>query len=232
MDRCRKNRGFRRNFASAIIEAKASAPRGRLGFLDRLSAKIGTQAKPTKMLNQFAVVSYVHGPLSRFVDGLRCELTPGCPHKAHVTVLGPRSLSIPIGEAIEDCRQIVSSFHPFLVRIRTVNLFQSTHVLKLEVEEGANELRTLHDLLGTCPFEGEDKFPYTPHITLCKDEDPARVQEILKLAQERWRSFGGGAELWIDTLTFVQQRADQTWQDLEDLSLGEPVPVRVRRSLS
>ena len=183
----------------------------------------------TEMLNQFAVVSYVHGPLARFVDGLRCELTPGCPHKAHVTILPPRSLSIPTKQAIEECRQILSSFHPFLVRIRTVNLFPSTHVLKLEIEQGANELRTLHDLLGTGPFDGEDKFPYTPHITLCKDDDPTRVQEILELARERWRHFGGGAELWIDTLTFVQQRCDETWQDLEDLSLGETVLAPVRR---
>ena len=184
---------------------------------------------PSDMLNQFAVVSYVHGPLARFVDGLRCELTPGCPHKAHVTVLPPRTLSIPVDEAIEQCRQIVSSFHPFLVRIRTVSLFPSTHVLKLEIERGENELRTLHDLLGTGPFEGADQFPYTPHVTLCKDDDPSRVQEILELAQERWRQFGGASELWIDTLTFVQQREDETWADLEDLSLGETVPVRVRR---
>ncbi|MCB1021612.1 MAG: 2'-5' RNA ligase family protein [Acidobacteria bacterium] len=181
------------------------------------------------MLNQFAVVSYVHGPLARFVDGLRCELTPGCPHKAHVTILPPRSLSIPTEQAMEECRQIVSTFHPFLVRIRTVSLFQSTHVLKLEIEQGANELRTLHDLLGTGPFDGEDRFPYTPHITLCKDDDPERVHEILELAQERWGQFGSSAELWIDTLTFVQQRADQTWADLDDLTLGEGVAVRSMR---
>lgn len=184
---------------------------------------------PTEMLNQFAVVSYVHGPLARFVDGLRCELTPGCPHKAHVTVLPPRSLEMPTRAAIEECRQIVASFHPFLVRVRAVNLFPSTHVLKLEIEQGVNELRTLHDLLGTGPFGGEDNFPYTPHITLCKDDDPTRVQEILELARERWRHFGGSADLWIDTLTFVQQRRDQTWADLEDLSLGDTVSVRARR---
>ena len=183
----------------------------------------------TEMQNQFAVVSYVHGPLARFVDGLRCELTPGCPHKAHVTVLPPREISIAPSRAIEECRQIVSNFHPFFIQIRAVNLFHSTHVLKLEIGRGENELRTLHDLLGTGPFDGDDKFPYTPHITLCKDDDPARVQEILELARERWRHFGGVADLWIDTLTFVQQRDDETWADLEDLSLGETAPVRVRR---
>ncbi len=184
---------------------------------------------PTDMLNQFAVVSYAHGPLARFVDGLRCELTPGCPHKAHVTVLPPRSLTVSAGRAIEKCRQIVSIFHPFLLRIRRVNLFASTNVLKLEIEQGVAELRTLHDLLSTGPFEGEDRFPYTPHITLCTEDDPARAGEILELAEERWRSFGGAAEHWVDTLTFVQQRADETWADLDDLSLGETVPVRSQR---
>jgi 2'-5' RNA ligase len=211
------------------MNVMANAARARLPFFDRLSSKMGTRPEQTEMLNQFAVVSYVHGPLARFVDGLRCELTPGCPHQAHVTVLPPRSLSISTGQAIEECRQIVGNFHPFLIRIRAVNLFASTHVLKLEIEEGVNELRTLHDLLGTGPFEGEDKYPYTPHITLCKDDEPARMREVLELAQERWRHFGGGAELWIDTLTFVQQREDGTWVDLEDLSLGEGVPVPVRR---
>jgi 2'-5' RNA ligase len=102
-------------------------------------------------------------------------------------------------------------------------------VLKLTIEQGANELRTLHDLLGTGPFDGQDKFAYTPHITLCKDDDPERVHEILDLAQERWRHFGASAELWIDTLTFVQQRSDETWADLDDLTLGEVVPVRSHR---
>ncbi|MEZ5362787.1 MAG: hypothetical protein R2748_10730 [Bryobacterales bacterium] len=181
------------------------------------------------MLNQFAVVSYVHGPLARFVDGLRCELTPGCPHKAHVTILPPRSLSIPTEQAIEECRQIVSTFHPFLVRIRTVSLFQSTHVLKLEVEQGANELRTLHDLLAPDCSTAKIASLHPAHHPLQGRRSGACGRD-----PRRWRRNAGaslvpppscGSTPW----TFVQQRADQTWVDLDDLTLGESVPVRSMR---
>ncbi|MEZ5392426.1 MAG: hypothetical protein R2724_05995 [Bryobacterales bacterium] len=182
----------------------------------------------SEMLNQFAVVSYVHGPLARFVDGLRCELTPGCPHKAHVTILPPRSLSIPTEQAIEECRQIVSTFHPFLVRIRTVSLFQSTHVLKLEVEQGANELRTLHDLLAPDRSTAKIASLHPAHHPLQGRRSGACARDP-RAGAGTLGPVGSAAELWIDTLTFVQQRADQTWVDLDDLTLGESVPVRSMR---
>jgi 2'-5' RNA ligase len=182
-----------------------------------------------EFLNQFAVVAYIRGPLADFVNGLRCELTPGCPHQAHVTVLPPRSISIPVEQAIEESRQILSNFHPFGIRIGDVDLFPTTHTVKLVVADGVNELRTLHDLLGTGPFDGQDNYPYVPHVTLCKEDSGERMETVADVARRRWEQFGGYADLWIDTLTFVRQRADLTWADLADLPLGEPVSANVRR---
>ncbi len=184
------------------------------------------------LLNQYAVVAYIDGPLASFVNALRCELTPGCPHRAHITVLPPRELHIPVEEALEQCAQILSRFQPFDAVMAEVDLFPQTQVVKLTVGEGASELRTLHDILNTGPFEQVENYDYVPHITLCKDTTDEEVGGFFDRARARWKAFGGTARVHVDVLTLVQQRADGIWVDLHDIAVGagSPQGVRVRRS--
>jgi hypothetical protein len=175
----------------------------------------------SKLINQFAVVSYVTGPLAEFVNGLRCELTPGCPHRAHVTLLPPRALEVSSEEAAAKMASILENFEPFDVVADAVSIFGGTNVLKLSIANGRNALRTLHDILNTGPFEIKENFPYVPHITLCMGIPEEKAAEFAVLAAQRWKDFGGKAILAIDGLTFVQQREDETWADLVDLPIGE-----------
>jgi 2'-5' RNA ligase len=128
-------------------------------------------------------------------------------------------------------RSILERFEAFDVVADGVSVFPGTHVLKLTINHGRNELRTLHDILNTGPFECQENYPYVPHITLCMGIPEARVVEFAKMATERWQEFGGAARLSVDSLTFVQQREDETWVDLEDMPIGDVrhQPVSKRR---
>lgn len=182
-----------------------------------------------RLVNSFSIVKYVDGPLAAFVNSLRGEFTPGCPHRAHLTLLPPRPLAAPVDEAIEEAARIVARFHPFDVEVGSVGGFAESSVVKLEILRGQAELVTLHDILNTGHFRHAETFPYVPHITLCMDFAPERRGEILRRARDTWREFGGLARLRVDELTVVQQRDDERWTDLVDLPIGEYHPVRARR---
>jgi 2'-5' RNA ligase len=181
-----------------------------------------------ELINSFAVVAYACDPIARFVDSLRKELSPGCRHRAHVTVLPPRRLWIPTEEAIDKARQILSNFEPFELTLGTVTVFEATHVVKLSLRTGLSELRTLHDILNTGPFEQAEEYAYVPHLTLCHDLTNEECREHREIALRRWSEFTP-APVCVDTLTFVQQKSDGNWVDLAELALGRPQPVRVRR---
>ena len=183
-----------------------------------------------ELINSFAVVAYVCDPVAKFVDSLRRELTPGCCHRAHVTVLPPRPLWIPTDDGIEKARSILASFEPFELAVDGVTTFESTHVVKLSLKKGLSELYTLHDILNTGPFERSEEYNYVPHITLCHDLSDKECESHYEVARKRFAEFAPPS-IWIDTLTFVQQKSNGNWADLADLALGmgKHAPVRVRR---
>ncbi|MBI1354711.1 MAG: hypothetical protein GC160_10215 [Acidobacteria bacterium] len=180
----------------------------------------------SELVNQYAVVAYVHGPLAFFVDSLRGEFTPGCPHSAHVTVLPPRELHGSEQEAYDRCNAVLADREPFPLTLVRVSLFPETHVIKLELsEQDTQRLRDLHESLNQGPLYQNERFPYTPHITLCMNGAPSETNEKLGRARQRWAEFGGSGTFWVDSLTLVRQRKDETWADIAELPLSHPVPV-------
>lgn len=178
------------------------------------------------LVNSYAVVAYINGSLAKYIDTLRREVTPGCPHHAHITILPPRPLYIPEDKAVEQCRDIVSRFHPFDVELGEIDLFPVTEVIKIRVEKGVAELRTLHDILNTGPFEQVEDFEYVPHVTLAQElPSTEKVRECLDLVRARWARFEHDTALRIEALTFVQQSEDGRWHNLAELWLGRPQPV-------
>ncbi len=172
------------------------------------------------LINSFAIVAYLGGPVARFAERLREELIPGSAELPHVTVLRPRPLARPAAEAVEFARELVARFDPFSVETGAVEWFPSTQVIYLSLRSGAPELAAMHGVLNTGPLEDEEEFPYVPHITLAKGLDAARFDACLETSRRRWQEFGPAAPLRIDTLTFVQQRLDGSWTDLAELGLG------------
>jgi 2'-5' RNA ligase len=181
-------------------------------------------------LNSFAVVNYLANPIAKFVDGLRRELTPDCPHRAHVTVLPPRALSVSPEEAIRDGERLLANVEPFEMRLGSVDLFETTQVIKLSFASGIPQLKALHDLLAAGKMAGIENFEFIPHITLGQDLPADRVKEYLEVARRKWEAFKPAPPLLVENLTFVQQTIDGCWLDLAEMDLGRREPVGVANS--
>ena len=178
------------------------------------------------LINSYAVVAYLEDPLAAFINRLRQDVTPGCPHHAHVTILPPRQLYVEKDQAIEQCRDIVSRFEAFEVQLGGVDLFEGTGVIKVTVTGGLVELQTLHDILNTGPFESVEDFDYVPHVTVAQEIPPEKLSECLESVRTRWTQNSPPPAVRVESLTFVQQQGDGAWANLAELWLGRPQPVR------
>jgi len=171
-------------------------------------------------INLYAIVAYVAGPIARFADRLREDLVPGTGHHSHIPVLPPRPLSSTIPDATEFATRLVSQFDPVEVRLGEIQVFEKTQVIYLSVAGGITELTTMHDVLNTGILWQPEPYRYVPHITLGQLLPPNTFQRSLELARQRWSDFSPSPPFRIETLTFVQQRADGMWHDLAELALG------------
>ena len=181
------------------------------------------------LINSFAVVSYMDNSIADLVERVRQEVMPGSPVRAHITVLPPRPLYVPAPDAIARSRERAGRSEAFEVSLGSVDLFEDTQVIKLSVEQGFAELKLLHDILNTGPFEHVEDFEYVPHITLAQELSPEKVAPCLAVARRHWAEFGPAPPIRVRSLTFVQQNSDGSWHNLAELPLGSPEPASVRR---
>ncbi len=172
----------------------------------------------------FALVTYIPEPLGSFLDDLRRELAPGCLPRAHVTILPPRPLAAPTGEAIAELAGKTSELAAFEIEACAVGTFQETSVIYLGLGAGHLELQRIHDRLNTGLLEFREPFPYWPHITLAQDLTPEQVAPVRALAERRWADFRGSHSIPVETLSFVQSAENGRWLDLSHWSL-KPVPL-------
>lgn len=171
-------------------------------------------------LNSFAVVAYLSGPLADFVDDLRHGFTPGCTHRAHVTLLPPRPLNGDTQEAIQFCRTVAGRTSPFEITAGSVEKFDITDVIKLSVRRGEAQLRRLHAELNAGPLFHEEKYSFEPHVTLAQDLPAERVAECLEKARADWERFASSAVFSVRSLTFVQEGEGGMWRDLASIAMG------------
>ena len=175
-------------------------------------------------INLYALVVYIPDPLARFLDDLRKELVPGCLPHAHVTILPPRPLNAETTEAIERARTLVSGFAPFEITAGEVQIFPSTDVIYIGINNGERELREMYRTLNQGPLAFEEPFPYHPHITLAQGLTPERVTPLYELAGKRWSAFPHSRRLRAERACFVQSTVACTWVDLAEFRLtGVPV---------
>lgn len=167
-------------------------------------------------INLFALVVYIPDPLARFLDDLRKELTPGCLPRAHVTILPPRPLIFSVDAATERARSVVSGSAPFDVLLGSVQIFQSTDVIYVGIQDGEKELRELYRTLNTGSLASDEQYPFEPHITLAQELKPGQVQEIYELALKRWAAYPYPRSFRAERACFVQSRDDGTWVDLAE----------------
>ena len=176
-------------------------------------------------LGHFALVSYIPDPLALFLDELRVELTPGAKPRAHVTILPPRPLHNELKDAVKQMAEESRSVHPFRVEMGEIRVFDASHVVYLEITQGANELRELYALLNRGALAYKENFPYHPHITLAQDIPPEEAPRLVVIATERWARYQGPRGFSVTSLSFVQHVAPSIWTDVAEVPIGIEVPV-------
>lgn len=170
--------------------------------------------------NVFALVIYVPEPLGRFLDDLRRELVPHYNPHAHVSVLPPRAISEGWQAASDQARALTEGWAPFEVELTSIQLFQRTEVIYIEIGAGASELCRLHTAMNSSALEFAEPYVYHPHITLAQEIPHDRVVELTELAHRRWAEYSGPRAFRAERAVFVQNTVDNCWVDLAEYSLG------------
>jgi 2'-5' RNA ligase len=171
--------------------------------------------------DEFALVCYLPGALGGFLDRLRTELVPECAARSHVTLLPPRPLHGRDEGARRQLQRTMPSFHPFVVELGEVAVFQSSKVIYLELLCGQKDLKGIHQVLNSEDLHYDEPYPYHPHVTLA--QGPTVVEdadEKLAIARVRWQEFRLPRRFVLDTVMFVQNGGPQGWLDLDELAVG------------
>lgn len=172
----------------------------------------------------YALVIYLPDPLGSFLDALRLEIVPCCNPHAHVSVLPPRPLPIEPDAAIAEARDIVAGFAPFEIELGGIEKFDSTDVIYISVERGAEQLFQIHRSLNRGALAFDEPFAYHPHVTLAQEIPPDAVAPSRDLATARWRDYPGPRSFRAHNTMFVRNTSGNLWVDLADGPLrGAPV---------
>ena len=173
-------------------------------------------------LPQYAVVAYVKNALGRFVEELRREVDPIYGHlPAHITVLPPRGLNGSENKARALLEELCRDHPAFEIMLGDVESFvPRSPVVFIRLAHAAYKMRELHDRLNTRLFLSDEPFPYMPHLTIIKSEQPEYAQEVLTRIRQRWAEYQGPRHILIDELTFVRQADSMHWRDLAPVQLG------------
>ncbi|MFI5089716.1 MAG: 2'-5' RNA ligase family protein [Terriglobales bacterium] len=179
---------------------------------------------------QYAVVAYVKSGLGRFVEELRREVDPRYGHlPAHLSVLPPRGLQGSESQARSTLEELCHNQHPFEIALGDVESFvPRTPVVFIRVAHAAYKMRELHDRLNTGPFLFDEPWPYMPHLTIIKSEEPEHAQEVLAGIRRRWADYPGSRHILIEELTFVRQTQGPHWEDLAPIQLGSSLASKTR----
>ena len=176
-------------------------------------------------INSFALVCYLPGPLGDFLDRLRTELIPACVARSHVTILPPRQLTATEQSAELQIGKCIPGVRPFRIELADVEVFPMTKVIYLSLQSGGDRLHTLHNTLNVNALGFDEPYVYHPHVTLAQGLAPEHVDAATVLAAARWREFGHSRSFQIETLTFVQNTAENQWVDLVEYELGTVAAV-------
>ncbi len=190
------------------------------GRANRLkSIQMGCSYNGYVRVNQYALVSYIPKPLGTFLDELRLKLSPGCRPHAHVTILPPRPLEEPVERVEQELLSAASQFHFFEIKLGEVEIFEKSKVIFIGVAQGGGRLRHMHETLNCGAAKFKEPFQFHPHITLAQNLPDESVEEMLKLARDRWSQWDGPVTFPVDELAFVQNTEENIWLDLLHIPL-------------
>src|SRR5260370_50530 len=166
-------------------------------------------------INSFALVTYIPEPLSGFLDRLRQELVPNCFLRAHVTVLPPRPLLSTPAAARETIPELAPRSSPFDVEMTGVEVFPVSDVIYVNILSGSDQLKRLHEATNVEGLSFQDPFPFHPHVTLAQDLQPDEVDELARVARERWAEYSFPKTFYVEKEVFLQNTRCNQWIHLD-----------------
>jgi hypothetical protein len=127
--------------------------------------------------------------------------------QAHVTLLPPRPLSIAVAQAWECAREVLQSKRSFEIELSSVERFEGTSVLYIDIGEGGAAVHGLHGELNGGVLADTETFEFRPHLTLVGPVPEALIEETQKKAEFIWAScpfsrrfiLSEVACIWMDT---------------------------------
>jgi 2'-5' RNA ligase len=170
----------------------------------------------------FALVSYVPHPLGPCLDGLRQAL-PGTEFRqAHITLLPPRPLQVPVDAASKFTHRILDDCAPFEIRLQSVRRFPTTNVLYLDLAQGGDTVHKLHDALNAGELAFKEQFEFQPHLTLAGPVPDERIDAVQARAEHLWKSIEPNGRFTVTEIVALwsQPGAEpRSWQRLWSFSL-------------
>jgi len=138
---------------------------------------------------RFALVCYVPEPLGSAIDKLVGHLSTASRPEAHITILPPRPLVLPLEDISSTVRSMLEQLPVFDVDLSEVCRFDGTNVLYLNLADGHEIVHRLHDALNTGILAYEEPFEFHPHLTLTDPLPEADVEVVQRRAELLWSSF-------------------------------------------
>lgn len=173
-----------------------------------------------RVLNSYALVSYLPEPLGGFFDGLSRQLVPECRPHAHITLLPPRHLSGTVEEAQATLEQLAARLDPFDLEITTIEIFDVTAVIYAEIGAGRSRLLEIHKELNVEALYYEEQFAYHPHVTLAIKTEDRNISTLLAQARQEWDAYVGPRSFRVEHLHFVHNVAPDCWDDIASYPLN------------
>ena len=182
-------------------------------------------------IGNIALVSYINGPLAVFLDSLRLRLTPASSPRAHVTILPPRQLTVPVSgkpdlifeQILEQIREVCGECPPFQAEFGEVLIFPGSNVIYLDLQRGGEHFSALHQQLNVGMLEFESGYRYHPHLTLAQGLAAGDALALLPLACRLWAEFADSRCFETDAVTLVREDNFQSWSALERIPCAATV---------
>ena len=185
-------------------------------------------------VTSIALVSYLPDPFASFLDGLRSTLEHHSSSSAHVTVLPPRPLVMPVEQTWLILRHQLEQLEPIELELGEVEVFFESKVIHLSIRSGHQQLVQLHDKLHTLlnqtvhdqgmEVPGQnigihtEPFLYHPHVTLAKDLAEQDWVAGFDFAKQRWNQFGLRS-VQLNSVCLVESGTNRQWSDRGNLLL-------------
>jgi 2'-5' RNA ligase len=170
-----------------------------------------------------ALVNYIPDPLGAFLHSLR-RLLPGEENpQAHITILPPRPLELPLESASLEARRVLNGFKCFEVELSSVRRFPDTNYLYLDIVEGTGTLHEMHEALNAGALRHVERFEYRPHLTIGGPVSEDALEAVQSKAERSWQASGCSPRLVVDEIVCLwlpHGGASSDWRRLWSHRLG------------